>query len=761
MQKHIQQCLIFLVVILFTTFAFAQTALQEQSVFDIEKANAQFNIISSKLSEKRDLTALTTNIKKLESLQSIANTCVNNAQTHLKIIDELLKATQISNLTAQEQADYQYLQDKKLMYAKQLSECRLFIYRSQESLITYKDQVQQLSTVEILSRSTPIWNIHENHFLQMAQNTDLRKIANESGMLIISTDEWMMGIVVLLLSLSLAIYCRYLCRRWLSQQHLTHPAMHALIAVFSMIVAPLFIFSILSLFFNGIYYNVLPVPTVELISHALLLFTVCFFLSRYFFYLPYIMNQVAESEAHLGKNLNNRFIILLSWLLIGYLAVIIFASQDFSHPLIEFARTLFITVLGGLIVWFGMTLCRIPFLEKLHHVAMVFIKIFLWLLLIAVVVIEWLGYHRLAGHLMTGVLMTVISIAAAMMCWRFVDIFYQWLDNKSYSLARKTHRFFGLKLSRKSNEIWLLKILANIVILCFFAMALMKSWAVSQNFIDTIQNGLLNGFNLAGLPIDPLQIGLALLSFAVIMLCGRALATHIAKKRRFTEGEDTQIAISTIIVYVTFAIALLIALVVTGINFTSLTIIAGALSVGVGLGLQSIVNNFVSGLILLIEKPIKPGDRIVIGTTEGFVKKIRIRSTQISTTSKEDVIVPNADLITHQVTNYMFRDHFSRVTCKIGVAYGSDTTLVKNILLEIATKNPEVVQEEPNAPLVLFRKFDESSLAFELWCVIHDVNKKYNVVSDLNFAIDAAFRENNISIAFPQQDVRIIDYRKP
>src|SRR3990167_3608732 len=105
----------------------------------------------------------------------------------------------------------------------------------------------------------------------------------------------------------------------------------------------------------------------------------------------------------------------------------------------------------------------------------------------------------------------------------------------------------------------------------------------------------------------------------------------------------------------------------------------------------------------------------------------------------------------------MFRDHFSRVTCKIGVAYGSDTALVKNILLEIATKNPEVVQEEPNAPLVLFRKFDESSLAFELWCVIHDVNKKYNVVSDLNFAIDAAFRKNNISIAFPQQDVRIID----
>src|SRR3990167_8592273 len=273
---------------------------------------------------------------------------------------------------------------------------------------------------------------------------------------------------------------------------------------------------------------------------------------------------------------------------------------------------------------------------------------------------------------------------------------------------------------------------------------------------NLIVSGLMDGFKFVGIQIIPSRIILALIVFSVIFLVGLLIATSIARKHAFQGEEDTQIAISTITVYISFAIALLFSLLVTGVDFTGLAIIAGALSVGVGLGLQTIVNNFVSGLILLIEKPIKPGDRIVIGKTEGFVRKIRIRSTQIATLAKEDVIVPNADLVTQQVTNYMFRDRNARVTCTVGVAYGSDVKLVKKLLLDVAQKHDDVVHDTPNEPLVLFRQFGESSLQFELWSVIHDVNKKYVVVSDLNFAIDAAFRQHNITIAFPQRDVHII-----
>ena len=117
--------------------------------------------------------------------------------------------------------------------------------------------------------------------------------------------------------------------------------------------------------------------------------------------------------------------------------------------------------------------------------------------------------------------------------------------------------------------------------------------------------------------------------------------------------------------------------------------------------------------------------------------------------------MPNADLITQQVTNYMFRDRNSRITCQVGIAYGSDVDLVKKLLLEGAQKHEDVVHEAPNEPIVLFSRFGENALIFDLWCVIHDVNKKYVVVSDLNFAIDAAFRQHHITIAFPQREVHI------
>ena len=111
--------------------------------------------------------------------------------------------------------------------------------------------------------------------------------------------------------------------------------------------------------------------------------------------------------------------------------------------------------------------------------------------------------------------------------------------------------------------------------------------------------------------------------------------------------------------------------------------------------------------------------------------------------------------MTQQVVNYMFRDRYSRVSCQVGVAYGSDVHLVKKILLEVASKHTEVVQEAPNSPVVLFSRFGDSSLIFDLLCVIYDVNKKNFVMSDLNFAIDAAFRENKIDIPFPQREIHI------
>jgi potassium efflux system protein len=212
----------------------------------------------------------------------------------------------------------------------------------------------------------------------------------------------------------------------------------------------------------------------------------------------------------------------------------------------------------------------------------------------------------------------------------------------------------------------------------------------------------------------------------------------------------------TITGYIMFVIAALVALSVAGFDFSNIAIIAGALSVGIGFGLQNIVNNFVSGLILLFERPVRKGDWIQVGTTEGYVQDIRIRSTRILTFDRSDVIVPNSEMISNQVTNFMLGDIRGRAIIKVGVAYGSDTEKVRYILMQVAEENELVVKDGSSPrPAVLFRGFGDSSLDFELRVHLYDVDRRLSTISDINFAIDKAFREEGIEIPFPQRDVHV------
>jgi small-conductance mechanosensitive channel len=194
--------------------------------------------------------------------------------------------------------------------------------------------------------------------------------------------------------------------------------------------------------------------------------------------------------------------------------------------------------------------------------------------------------------------------------------------------------------------------------------------------------------------------------------------------------------------YVAVALAVIVALSIAGIKFSNLAIIAGALSVGIGFGLQNVVNNFVSGIILLVERPVRTGDWIIVGGTEGYVKHISIRTTTIQTFDRADVIVPNSDLISNQVTNWTLRNLWGRIKVPIGVAYGSDTATVKETLLEIAKNNADIIKGNPqlSEASVLFLGFGDSALNFELRAIIRDVDRRLHVISDINFAIDASLQ---------------------
>lgn len=198
----------------------------------------------------------------------------------------------------------------------------------------------------------------------------------------------------------------------------------------------------------------------------------------------------------------------------------------------------------------------------------------------------------------------------------------------------------------------------------------------------------------------------------------------------------------------------LLSLFLLGFSFTSLAVVAGGLSVGIGFGMQTIVNNFMAGLILLFGRSLQAGDIVQIDGTWGTVLKVNIRNTVVQTVENATLFVPNADLVTGKLVNWSHRDPSVRREIVVGVAYGSDVELVRSILLSVAGAHPRVLRQP--APSVLFLDFADSSLNFKLLFWVDNVAVALTVTSDLRFALDHRFREAGIDIPFPQREVRLV-----
>jgi len=212
-------------------------------------------------------------------------------------------------------------------------------------------------------------------------------------------------------------------------------------------------------------------------------------------------------------------------------------------------------------------------------------------------------------------------------------------------------------------------------------------------------------------------------------------------------------AISIMSSYMIIGLGIVVAIISAGIDLNSFALLAGALGVGIGFGLQNIVNNFISGLILIFERPIQIGDAVQVEELSGRVTHIGIRSSTIKTWDGAEVIVPNGNLISNKLINWTLSDQRRRIEIKVGVAYGTDVNLVMETLLECAKQNEKII--EYPAPAVLFEDFGDSSLNFELRCWTSDFASWVEIRSDIRVAIDKAFKEKNIEIPFPQRDLHL------
>ncbi|MCF6305615.1 MAG: DUF3772 domain-containing protein [Rhodobacteraceae bacterium] len=371
-----------------------------------------------------------------------------------------------------------------------------------------------------------------------------------------------------------------------------------------------------------------------------------------------------------------------------------------------------------------------------------FIRRAVLVLSIASPILAAIGYFAAAQFLLYPTILSLALLGTAYVVFAIiVEVLESWLGS-------------DIQEDGKS-DLRLLPVLLGFMIVLGTVPFLALIWGARVSDLTEIWVLLNDGIPLGESRISPSVVFVFGMVFTLGYMLTRVLQkvfrTSVLPRTRMDTGGKN--AILSGISYVGFTLAALAAISATGIDLSSLAIVAGALSVGIGFGLQNIVSNFVSGIILLIERPIKEGDWIEAGPYSGYVRKIAVRSTIIETFERSQVIVPNSDLVAGPVLNWTHSNMVGRVKVPVGVAYGTDPRLVEKIMLGIAEKHPMVVKDP--APSVIFQGFGADSMDFEIRAFLRDVNWMLSARSDMNFEIVRLFAEHNIEIPFAQRDINL------
>ena len=366
------------------------------------------------------------------------------------------------------------------------------------------------------------------------------------------------------------------------------------------------------------------------------------------------------------------------------------------------------------------------------------------LVMVAALVAAVTGFTSLAADLLSALFESALLIGAALLLRevigegirafmtpgrRFYDVVARVTGLSPESSRRLT---FWMRFA--ADVILWPPVIYGVLIACRISPTLLNAWLV--RFFTQIKLGDIN------LSLVDVAVALVTIVFGLLLISGlkRWVRERVMPNTQLDLGMQNSIA--TGVGYVGGLIVVTIAIMVLGIDLSSIALVAGALSVGIGFGLRTVVENFVAGLLLLIERPIKTGDWIVVGTTEGIVKSISVRSTEIETFDRASVIVPNSALIASPVTNWTHKNRIARVIVKLGVAPGADARQLERILLACAGQ-AEHVMKHP-APSVIFRAIGEEKLDFELRCFVSDTDYYLPTLSALNFAIDDAMGRERI-----------------
>lgn len=370
----------------------------------------------------------------------------------------------------------------------------------------------------------------------------------------------------------------------------------------------------------------------------------------------------------------------------------------------------------------------------------------LWLLLAIAVIGLIFGYLALSYFIAGKILDTVLVVLMMVLIHHLIDALADTLQNPASVLGQKLRGLTSMGDRGISRLSLTFRTFADILVIVVGVPWLLALWTVTWVDFGSFANTAVVGFRVGSVTVSPFDIAslLGILALGIILtrFITRWLDRRILTQTRLNKG--VQDSVRTGANYMGYILAAGFALSAAGFDFSNIAIIAGALGVGIGFGLQSIVNNFVSGLILLAERPIRVGDWVVMADVEGIVKKINVRSTEIETFDSCTIIVPNSNLITNAVRNWTHNDTLGRFLVTVAVAHGSDVDTVASCLMQVATAHIKVLRF-PH-PTVQLARFSNYAIEFETRGHVADVFEAVQVASDIRMAVYKAFKDKGIII---------------
>jgi len=368
-----------------------------------------------------------------------------------------------------------------------------------------------------------------------------------------------------------------------------------------------------------------------------------------------------------------------------------------------------------------------------------------------------LGYIALASHIHSALAGTCLWLALVLLAHRFADDLLEAVAAPDTPTGAWVRRRFGLAPDATLRGQHIVLLLFDLVLVLFLAVAIPAAWNVDMDAIMRGFGQLLHGVQVGGVTISLGNIGWAIIAFGACMLLAKLVRSVVRDRVMPTVEAPMPIrqSVDAGLNYAGVIVAILVGIGALGIDFTNLAIVLGALSVGIGLGLQNIANNVISGVILLVERPIKSGDWVTVGGHEGFVRRINIRATEIETFERTHVIVPNSLFLQNPVINRTYSDTSSRIELAFTVAFGTDVTKMETILREAALEHTRVLRVP--SPIVRFVRIGQTGLEFGLFVFVGRLEDRQVVTNDLNRVILMRLIEEKILDPAPAPEFKLRD----